>query len=326
MSLFLLALVALQGGADGVPAKQGNTGIDLQSDTIGVLGIPLAESKQAIFRISIKGTIDPDGNGKGTLILEPAGTPEIDDFGFRGYPAFLPAINLDCQLKFEKSAIKTYYSQRLGAERGTTHTEEWRLYSVTGTKIKSPIFLALLKGNESSHGRFILHGPQGKAKYAIELRMPPQPEPCHPGCFPAGTLIDTPAGTSAIERLREGDSVTTIGADGAPSQTRVYSVFMTQNRLIAVKTEAGTLITTETQPLCLADGRLKAAGELKGGEQIQTWMGKAKSNTTVKAITPTGRTAQVFNLILGEPVFFVANGYLARSKPPKVVAVDPVQP
>jgi len=38
-------------------------------------------------------------------------------------------------------------------------------------------------------------------------------------------------------------------------------------------------------------------------------------------VSLTGREEQVFNLILEDPALFVANGFLARSKPPAPAAL-----
>src|SRR5262245_33974079 len=94
-------------------------------------------------------------------------------------------------------------------------------------------------GSTSSSGK----GKSGKEE--------PPPPPCHPGCFPAGTLIATPEGTRPIEDIRSGDRVTIVGTDGIPTSGIVDSTFQTCNRLVEVRTESGSLLTTETQPLCL---------------------------------------------------------------------------
>jgi len=83
-----------------------------------------------------------------------------------------------------------------------------------------------------------------------------------------------------------------------------------------VKTDAGNLLTTETQPLALVDGALRAAGDLKAGDRIWRWDAVERRAVTVKSVSATGREERVFNLVLGEPTVFVANGFLARSKPP----------
>jgi hypothetical protein len=71
-------------------------------------------------------------------------------------------------------------------------------------------------------------------------------EPCHPGCFPAGTLVDTPEGLCPIERIGPGDVVISQSPIGGSVSAKVESVFTTENRLWQVETEAGTLVTTET--------------------------------------------------------------------------------
>jgi hypothetical protein len=42
-------------------------------------------------------------------------------------------------------------------------------------------------------------------------------------------------------------------------------------------------------------------------------------------VVATDREAQGFNLVLGEPVLFVAGGFLAHSKPP-TAAIEPTRP
>lgn len=143
-------------------------------------------------------------------------------------------------------------------------------------------------------------------------------EPCHPGCFPQGTMVETPSGKRAIETLAAGDEVTMIGCDHAPRKATIEDVFVTDNRLWRVETESGVLITTETQPLCLTVDKLKSPGELEAGEKILRWHDGALCAVAVLSVEKTDRVGKVYNLILGNKQVFVANGYLARSKPPKL--------
>jgi hypothetical protein len=145
-------------------------------------------------------------------------------------------------------------------------------------------------------------------------------EPCHPGCFPHGTLVLTPAGPRAIENVKAGDEVVAFLPSGERSTRQVQSVFVTKNRLWRVTTEAGALLTTETQPLSLAAGQFRAAGELAPGDTILRYEEGAGVPTNVLGVTQTERIEQVINLVLGDREAFVAGGYLARSKPPPEVA------
>jgi hypothetical protein len=136
------------------------------------------------------------------------------------------------------------------------------------------------------------------------------------GCFPAGTPIRTPDGARPVETIREGDVVTTVNRDGTASSHKVMSVFTTRNRLIEVRTDAGTLVTTQTQPLPLADGGIRAAGGLKVGERLWRWDGHERTAVTVQSVSSTRREEPVFNVVLGDSVIFIANDFLARSTPP----------
>jgi len=145
-------------------------------------------------------------------------------------------------------------------------------------------------------------------------------EPCHPGCFPRGTLVETPRGRRAIEAIETGTLVTTIGPDGERGERAVQSVFITDNMLWLIRTEAGELLTTKTQPLCLADGTIRGAGELEVGDSIRHLGPDGVHNVKVLEAASTGRMAKVFNVVLGNSEIFVAGGYLARSKPPPEIA------
>jgi hypothetical protein len=281
----------------------------------GVLapGIPLAESDKGAYEIRLVAQVDKAGEGKGSLVLDP-NAPVYDEFGFLNPGGSLPPVKLDCTLKFVKKSKIKFTGPR-------AREEEWLLFEIKGPKITSKLFLTIpAEGPRTTYGRIMVQGPDGKVKYAIGVTTPPPPEPCHPGCFPAGTPILVSDGTKPIERIREGDLITTVGSDGTISQSKVATVFTTKNRLLEVRTDAGNLVTTQTQPLALAGGDLRAAGELKEGDRICRWEGGERRTVTVRSVLPTGREEQVFNLILGEPVLFVANGFLARSKPPAVEA------
>ena len=122
-----------------------------------------------------------------------------------------------------------------------------------------------------------------------------------------------PTALLTVEKVRAGDMVTTIGKDSAAPRGRC-DVFMSATG--SSRQETGVLVTTETQPLVLATGELREAGELKAGDKIWRWDAKVRQAVVVKSVTATGRQEKVYNLILKDKALFVANGFLARSKPP----------
>lgn len=143
-------------------------------------------------------------------------------------------------------------------------------------------------------------------------------EPCHPGCFPPGTLVATSRGPRPIETIRQGDVVTLIDAAGCAQSGAVNSTFQTCNRLVQLHTESGSLLTTDTQPLCLCDGGFRRAGELVEGDRVWRWHNGERVPTRIRGVVPTHRDSEVFNLVVGESAIFVANGFLACGKPPAI--------
>jgi hypothetical protein len=143
-----------------------------------------------------------------------------------------------------------------------------------------------------------------------------QPEPCHPGCFPRGTLVDTPYGLCPIERIGPDHVVLALSPSGGSAGVKVQSVFTTENRLWKVETESGVLFTTETQPLCQTGDRKLAAGKLQSGDEILYRGDEGVLPVKVLRVEQTARMETVFNLVLDDEDVFVAGGFLARSKPP----------
>jgi len=154
-----------------------------------------------------------------------------------------------------------------------------------------------------------------------KLRRNERPlEPCHPGCFPRGTLVDTPKGPRAIDSIQPGDLITSVLSTGEIATVKAQFVFVTENHIWKVDTSLGTLYTTQTQPLCPATGETCQVGKLKPGDHILRRHDGKLQAVKVLEISRTDRTEKVFNLILGDSEVFVANGFLARSKPPTRLA------
>lgn len=141
-------------------------------------------------------------------------------------------------------------------------------------------------------------------------------EPCHPGCFPAGTIVQTAEGARRIETIVPGEPITVISMQGAMTTMPVSTVFVTENRIWRVETSAGTLHTTQTQPLCLADGTTRQVGRLKIGDRLLRFSAGAVREAEIIKIDATRRAARVYNLILRDSERFCADGFIVRSKPP----------
>jgi hypothetical protein len=292
--------------------------IKLNTEMIGVRGLTMPESDKAVYRMTITGEVGEKGEGRGKLILDLTEPPTFDELGLVASAAPLRELKLDCEIKQLKTTTREF-TVRVGgpgSDKYEAVREHWTVYSISGPKIKSRISLALLKEEQFPRGRILIHEQDGKVKHAINLIPPPQEEPCHPGCFPEGTVIHTPSGTTSIERIRVGDIITTIGTGGKAAKAKVEAVFATRNHLIELKTEGGTLVTTQTQPLSLEAGGYRLAADLKAGDRVLRWNGSKPQATTVLSVSASTKNAQVFNLILGAPTTFIAGEFLVRSKPP----------
>jgi hypothetical protein len=148
---------------------------------------------------------------------------------------------------------------------------------------------------------------------AIQEQQRPT-EPCHPGCFPRGTLVETAAGPRRIETIVVGDEVISISLAGNRTLLPVTSIFRTDNRIWIVETDQGTLRTTETQPLCTQLETVVEAGKLQPGDVILT--GDVRTARVLR-IQKTETIAPVINLVLGNREAFIVGRFLARSKPPR---------
>jgi hypothetical protein len=286
-------------------------------------GLPLAESKYPVYSISIEAQVNTKGEGKGklALILTPPNYDEYGDFVTgrevdgveRTRKNQRAPVVLDCAFEFVKAGF---------VGRVNEPSAKRSVFRIKGPKITSALFVAT-EGPGLTTGRLLVLGKDQRVEYVVELtdlkpskvdeRLTP---PCHPGCFPAGTLVLVPDGSKRIELVRAGDTVTTISADGGAGRGVVQSVFTSKNRIMEVRTENGTVLTTEAQPLCLKDGGFRRAGDLKVGDRIWQWRNGRRVETVVRAVVATGKEAPVFNLILGDSAIFVAGDFLARGKPP----------
>ena len=311
MRLSLFAAMVFFATGLATASAQDKATLELSSDRL-LDGRRLPESPKGVYGIRLTAQVDKKGEGKGVLEIDP-NAPLFDEFGFATIRADLPWVKLECELKFVKKKTFRIPGGRIGA---LDMDVEWLLFEIQGPKIASRLFLATEEKTARQWARLLIRDKEDKVEYLGNVAAPAPPIPCHPGCFPAGTPIRVPGGSQPIDRLREGDIVTIIGPDGSAATRKVASVFVTKNRTFDVRTDNGNLVTTETQPVALVDGRLRAVGELKAGDRIYRWDGRERLIVTVKSVSPTGREEPVFNLVLGEPAVFVANGFLVRSKPP----------
>lgn len=307
------------------PPKATAPPVMLRSNTLSP-GVPLPEAKGPVYSVNLDATVTTKGEGKGTLTLH-VNPPNYDEYGDHVTNTEVdhvarpprakdqPPVVLECKIELEKIGF-------IG--RVNTPPTQRALFRITGPKIRSTLYIATT-GPGLAGGRLLVHDKNDRVEHVVEMtELKPVKKiegelplpPCHPGCFPADTPVLTPDGTKRIELIKAGDVVTTIGKDGRPSPTKVQHVFTTTNALVEVRTDHGTAVTTDSQPLCLTSGEFRKAGNLKAGDRVWQLRGGKRAEAVVRAVVPTGRHEAVFNLIVGDSAMFVAGGFVARGKPP----------
>jgi hypothetical protein len=304
--------------------QPGKTRLEFRSGAI-LPGLALHENQGAVHWLTLTADIDAKGEGRGTLTLDPT-PPEFDEFGnaLTGTEIDLPAKARE-PLQVEEIKCRLEHVRTGAVGRVNEESIIWSLYRVKSPRIKPVVYLAISSVFGQPHGRILIHGPQeNKVARVIDLldaRPPERPlPPCHPGCFPAGTRVLVPGGTRPIDRLRAGDLVLTVSGDGEALPAAVAHVFTTQNQLVELRTDHGSLVATRTQPVCLVVGGFRETGKLTAGDRIWQWRGGSRKEAVVQEVADTGRQQPVFNLIVGESAIFVAEDFLVRGKPPALIS------
>jgi hypothetical protein len=287
-------------------------------------GLRLAESQHPVYQIRLWANVNARGEGKGQieLITTP---PNYDEFGDpvtgtevdgKARPARNehPPVSLDCAIEYERAGA-------IG--RVNTGAVHFSVFRITGPKITSRLGIATT-GPGLTSGRLLVLDGAKRVEHVVELNdVTPRmgvgnglPVPCHPGCFPAGTMVRVPEGVKSIEGLRTGDAVVCVNINGIWESVKVTDVSVTRNKLLEVQTDNGSLITTQTQPIALEAGGFQSAADLKHGDRIWRIVNGGRRAVNVLGVCATDREADVFNLVLGETRVFIANDFLVRSKPP----------
>jgi predicted lipid-binding transport protein (Tim44 family)/3-dehydroquinate synthase class II len=140
------------------------------------------------------------------------------------------------------------------------------------------------------------------------------------GCFPAGTRIATPKGPVTIETLASGDEVLAVNSEGRTVRTTVETIFISKSPVVRIETDGKVLIATEEHPVKLWDGNFRSAGGLCPGDCVVEWKAGRLVAKKVRKVSPeTGVEGAegeglVFNLQVGEPNTFVAEGIVVHNK------------
>jgi len=134
------------------------------------------------------------------------------------------------------------------------------------------------------------------------------------GCFPAGTVIQTPAGLTPIEKLSAGGSVRAVNTEGGTVEAVVEKLFATRSAVIKIETEQGVLRTTAEHPVGMPGGIFLEAGKLRPGQKVLVWNHGTLIPAVVIGTSTQQREEVVYNLSVGPPNTFLAGNFLVHNK------------
>jgi hypothetical protein len=133
-------------------------------------------------------------------------------------------------------------------------------------------------------------------------------------CFPAGTLISTPAGDVAIDKLKLGQEVFAVNDNNELVKTAVVGIIEKKSKLLELTTSGGILETTVDHPIRLFSGGFKQAGELKPGDELLVLKEQKLQPAKLLSLKEGTEVVPVFNLAVSSPNTFVASGFVVHNK------------
>jgi len=134
------------------------------------------------------------------------------------------------------------------------------------------------------------------------------------GCFPRGTMICTAMGPKPIETLVKGDCITSVQPDGRTVETIVENVFVTEAVPRLIYTDHGIFRPTDEHPVAIPDGTFVPAGRLVPGQYIQAFQDGTRMMACVIRNESGAEKTTVYNVLVGNPHTFIADGIIVHNK------------
>lgn len=136
------------------------------------------------------------------------------------------------------------------------------------------------------------------------------------GCFPSGTLINTPGGVCDIATLQEGEQVVSVDPWSMTLTTaRILKTHVHRDSIIwRLGFEDGTSIRTTAVHAFRVDGRWRRALAVQPGDRLTVCDPSGHFTTkTIAHAWETSERAQVYNLIVEGGFQFLADGLVVHS-------------
>ena len=134
------------------------------------------------------------------------------------------------------------------------------------------------------------------------------------GCLEEGTLVLTPAGSTAIERLQPGNRVLGVAAGQLQAVEVQWVTVVHPERILEILAGNRTLRVTAEHPVMIAPGEFRIAGLLQTGDAVYLARGGTIFETRIRSIQTAPATRPAFNLMVSPAGTFVSSGFVVHNK------------
>ena len=134
------------------------------------------------------------------------------------------------------------------------------------------------------------------------------------GCLREGTLVETPRGAMAIERLSAGDPVVTFDRGRFREGRVVATTRVDVGETIELSFPGAAVVVTATHPFAIGPGVFRAAGRLRAGDTLFLGDRGALRPVPVLSVRRILGAASAYDLLVDRGGAFLATGVLVHNK------------
>lgn len=134
------------------------------------------------------------------------------------------------------------------------------------------------------------------------------------GCLREGTLVETPRGAMAIERLSAGDPVVTFDRGRFREGRVVATTRVDAGETIELSIPGTSVVATATHPFAIAPGVFRAADQFRAGDTLFLGDRGALRPVPVLSVRRIPGAAIAYDLLVDRGGAFLATGVLVHNK------------
>jgi predicted lipid-binding transport protein (Tim44 family) len=134
------------------------------------------------------------------------------------------------------------------------------------------------------------------------------------GCLVEGTLIKTPNGSVAIEKLKEGDTIIGLVAGRLQAVTVQALIVVHPDEYLEITADGNKVAVTEEHPLMTASGEFRQALFLAAGQTIYRAKAGKLIPVRISSVKKIPAWSPAFNLMVIPGGTFIAGGFIVHNK------------